>query len=166
MNTSLRPEAQTSQGLALHRPQKHIVSPMTQRDDIDANDQLAMIEAAYAHHGGVLRADEAVLWMRSDWDQPISVLTKWIVSRAMITIDWRSEILIPMFQIDSQARGLRLGCREIISELNDVMGDWEIARWFATCDPWLGGLAPVDMLAVSWQKVLDAARVARFIARG
>lgn len=139
---------------------------MAPNDEDDSNIQLLAIEAAYARHGGVLRADEVVLWMRSDWEQPISVLAQWIVSRAMLTIDWRSEILIPMFQIDFRSQGLRVGCREIVAELNDVMDGWEMAHWFASSNPWLGGLAPVDMLAVSWRNVVDAARAARFIVRG
>ncbi len=139
---------------------------MAPNNEFDSNIQLSAIEAAFARHGGVLRANEVVLWMRSDWEQPTSVLAKWIVSRAMITIDWHSDILIPMFQIDFRSRGLRAGCGEIVAELNDVMDGWEMARWFATSNPWLGGLAPVDMLAVSWRNVVDAARVARFIVRG
>ena len=139
---------------------------MAPNAESDSNFQLLAIEAAYAHHGGMLRADEVVLRMRSDWEQPISVLAHWIVSRAMITIDWQSEILIPVFQIDFHSRALQTGCREIVAELNDVMDGWEMARWFATANPWLGGLAPIDMLAVSWRNVVDAARVARFIVRG
>jgi hypothetical protein len=104
--------------------------------------------------------------MREHWDQPISVLANWIVARAMITIDWRYDILIPMFQIDTRLRALRPGCREIVAELRDVMDDWDIARWFAAGNPWLGGSTPVDMLAPSWREAFHAARVARFIARG
>jgi hypothetical protein len=139
---------------------------VTPNDEFHSSIQLSAIEIAYARHGGMLRADEVVLRMRSDWDQPISVLARWIVSRAMITIDWHSEMLVPMFQIDFTSRGLRAGCREVVAELNDVMDGWEMARWFATSNPWLGGLAPVDMLAVSWRNVVDAARIARFIVRG
>jgi len=139
---------------------------MAPTDEADASNRLLAIGAVYARHGGMLRADEVVLSMRSDWDQPISVLARWIVSRAVVTIDWRSEILIPVFQIDFRSRELRTGCREIVAELNDVMDGWEMAQWFATSNPWLGGLAPVDMLAVSWRSVVDAARVARFIVRG
>ena len=139
---------------------------MAPSDEADACNQLMAIEASYARHGGMLRADEVALSMRSDWEQPISVLAKWIVSRTMITIDWHSEILIPVFQIDFHSRGIRTGCREIVAELRDVMDDWEMASWFATPNPWIGGVPPVDMLGASWQSVVDAARIARFIVRG
>jgi hypothetical protein len=128
--------------------------------------EFASMEYAYAPHGGMLHSGEAIRQMRDVWDQPISVLAKWIVARTMITITWRHDILIPMFQIDLAARALRPGCSEIIMELRDVMDDWDIARWFADGNPWLGGLTPVDMLIASWREAFHAARVARFIARG
>ena len=146
--------------------QKPVAAPLTPKDDVGSNFQFITIATAYARHGGVLRADEVAEQMRSQWDQPVSILANWIVSRALITIDWHDDILIPMFQIESHSRGLRPGCREVIAELKDVMDSWEMARWFVTSDPWLGGQAPVDMLASSWQEVFHAARAARFITRG
>ncbi len=130
------------------------------------DDEFARMETAYAKHGGMLRSEEVVRHMREHWEQPISVLAKWIVARAMVTIDWRYELLVPMFQIDTRSQGLRPGCREIIAELRDVMDDWDIAHWFAAGNPWLDGAAPVDMLDPSWREALQAARVARFIVRG
>jgi hypothetical protein len=113
-----------------------------------------------------VRADELVQQMRHQWEQPMSVLARWIVSRAMISLDRHSDILIPMFQIDPCSGGLSPGCRAIVAELRDVMNNWEMARWFAASDPCLGGRAPVDMLPASWRDVFNAARVARFVARG
>ena len=166
MNTVLRPPRQ-----AVHLP-----SPCEQRqradmvsmpqDDLASGIEFARMNSAYARHGGMLRSDEAVRQMRELWDQPISVLAKWIVARTMITIDWRREVLIPMFQIDLCEGRLRPGCAEIIRELRDVMDDWEIARWFSVGNPWLGGSPPVDIMVTSSREAFHAARVARFIARG
>jgi hypothetical protein len=166
MNTDLR-----SPRLAVHRPwpceRPQCADKVSlPQHDIASRIEFARMESAYAPHGGMLCSDEAVRQMRELWDQPISVLAKWIVARTMITIDWRHEMLIPMFQIDLCARSLRSGCAEITMELRDVMDDWEIARWFAACNPWLGGLPPVDMMVMSSREAFHAARVARFIARG
>jgi hypothetical protein len=166
MNAALRPRTQTFERPLSFPPQKPAYAPTASRGDVVSTIEFAAIESAYARHGGVLRADDVVQQMRGHWEQPISVLSRWIVSHAMITIDWRSDILVPMFQIDPCSRTLRPGCREIVAELKDVMGDWEMARWFATSDPLLGGLTPVDMLEASWPEVFHAARMARFIARG
>jgi len=165
MNAVLRPRTQMPQGPSPCLPQRPD-APAAQEGDGDWNSQFAAMEAAYARHGGVLSADEVVQLMRGHCEQPISVLARWIVSRAMIAIHWHSGILIPMFQIDPLSRGLRPGCREIVAELKDVMDDWEMARWFAASNSWLGGLAPVDALASSWREVFHAARAMRFIARG
>ncbi len=166
MNTDLRPGAQTLQYAALDGRERLHEAPKASSDEAGPNNQLSAIEAAYASHGGMRRADEVVLSMRIGWEQPISVLAKWIVSHAMFTIEWHSEILIPVFQIDFPSRALRAGCKEIVAELDDVMDDWEMACWFATSNPWLGGLPPVDVLHASWRSVAEAARVARFIVRG
>jgi len=166
MNTDLRSPRQV-----VHRPLpcerlQDADKVWLPQHDLASRIEFSRMESAYAPHGGMLCSGEAVRQMRELWDQPISVLAKWIVARRMITIDWRHEMLIPMFQIDLCARGLRPGCAEIIAELQDVMDDWEIARWFAAGNPWLGGLPPVDMMVKSSREAFGAARVARFIARG
>ena len=166
MNADLRPPRHAAQCPLACAQQHRAGATSMPKEDLASRIEFARMESAYAPHGGMLRSDEAVRHMREHWDQPISVLAKWIVARAMITIDWRYDILIPMFQIDTRSRGLRPGCREIVAELRDVMDDWDIARWFAAGNPWLAGATPVDMLAASWREAFHAARVARFIARG
>jgi hypothetical protein len=164
MNADLRPPGQATQRPSPCEKQHRVATATTL--DPASETEFARMESAYAPHGGMLRSQDAVRHMREHWEQPISVLAKWIVARAMITIDWRYDIMIPMFQIDTRSLGLRPGCREIVAELRDVMDDWDIARWFAAGNPWLGGSTPVDMLAASWREAFHAARVARFIARG
>lgn len=166
MNNNFRHRARKSPLPSLSTQPDASSAPTFAKDDIDSEFQFTAMAVAYARHGGMPHADEVVEWLRCRRDQPLSVLARWIVSHELITIDWHHHMLIPMFQIDPCSSGLRPGCREIIAELKDVMDDWELAQWFATSNPWLGGLAPVDMLALSWREVFNAARVARFIARG
>ena len=166
MNALIRPRTQMLQRTWSSPPKRRTELSAALRDGIDAIAQFSAMEAAYAPHGGMLRADELAQRMRGEWEQPISTLAEWIVSRAVISLEWRSDILIPAFQVDPCSGCIRPGCRAIVAELRDVMGNWEMARWFAASDPWLGGLAPVDMLSVSSREVFNAARVARFVARG
>ncbi len=166
MSAIIRPRTQMLQRSWSIPRQKPAQAPAAPGDSADSIGQFAAIETAYARHGGLLRADELVQQMRGQWEQPLSVLARWIVSRALISLDWHSDILIPMFQIDPCTGGIRPGCQAIVAELKDVMGNWEMVHWFAASDPWLGGLAPVDILPASWRDVFNAARVARFVARG
>ena len=165
MDETLRRRAQALQRPLSPLPRKPADAAMVPRCDADSHIEFTAMEVAYARHGGMLPANEVIERMRGQCEQPISVLAKWIVAGAMITVDWRFDILIPIFQIDPHLRGLRPGCREIVAELRHVMSDWEIARWFATSDPRLGGLAPIDMLAASWRDVFQAARATRSILR-
>jgi hypothetical protein len=116
---------------------------------------------AFAHHGGLVQADDIVRSMRGRIEQPISALARQMVSREVITVEWRSKMLVPMFQFDENSMDPTSACREIFTELSDVMDDWTIALWFATCNPLLDGMPPVDVLTPCWNKALQAARVTR-----
>ena len=169
MNAAFRPRTQKlprpSPSLA-QKPADVPIAPKAPKGNVDSPIEFAAMEIAYARHGGLLCANEVIQQMRHHWEQPISVLAKWIVSGTMIKVDWNLDILIPMFQFDPRSLGPRPGCREIVAELKDVMSDWEMACWFATSNPWLGGLAPIDMLTSSWDEVFQAARGMRFVLRG
>ena len=132
--------------------------------DLDA--QFTTIDSAFVRHGGMSCSNEVVRRMRGHKEQPISVLAKWIASRKVIAIDWRSSLLLPMFQFEPASFDLRPGCAEIVSELADFSDDWSIALWFAAPHPGLGGLPPVDVLATRRRDVFQAARAARSVAQG
>jgi hypothetical protein len=130
-------------------------------DGVDLRAQFARMCDAFAHHGGTVHADEVVGSMRGRVEQPISVLAKRIVAREVIAIEWRHTLLVPMFQLNEHSMNPKPACRDIVSELSDVMDDWTIALWFATCNPLLDGVPPVDMLSPRWDRPLQAARVTR-----
>ena len=124
------------------------------------------IECAFKRHGGLLRGDEVALHMRRVLDQPISQLARRIVAREVIKIDWRSDMLLPIFQFDPATFALRPGFGEVMAELRDLMDDWDIAHWFATPCPWLWGIQPVDVIESCRHEVFQAARAVRFALRG
>lgn len=130
-------------------------------DGVDLQAQFASMCNAFAHHGGMVHADEVVRSMRGSVEQPISMLAKRIVSREVVAIAWQHTLLVPMFQLNENSMNPKPACRDIVAELTDAMDDWTIALWFATCNPLLGGVAPVDMLSPCWNKALQAARAAR-----
>jgi hypothetical protein len=131
------------------------------RDGVDLQAQFVSMSNAFAPHGGMVFVDELVCSMRARVEQPISVMARRIVSREVIAIEWQHTMLVPMFQFDENSMNPRPACREILAELSEVMDDWTIALWFATCNPLLDGVPPVDMLSPGWNKALQAARAAR-----
>jgi hypothetical protein len=106
------------------------------------------------------------LFLRSHCDQPVSMLARWIVRRQLVSFVWRSQTLIPVFQVDLQSCSVRAGIPETIAELTDAFDDAETITWFATPNGWLCGAAPADRVASDMQAVLQAARADRFVALG
>ena len=102
--------------------------------------------------------------MRS-W-QPISLLARWIVGREVISFDWQSTTMLPLFQFDLSSMTMRQSVTELLHELTEVFDDWDLALWFAQPNSWLDQQAPVALLNLDPKGVLDAARADRFIARG
>jgi hypothetical protein len=128
--------------------------------------QFLDMSRAFAAQGGWVSGDEMARRMRRQWDQPISVLARWIVKREIVNIAWHSQILIPLFQFSSDAQQIRLVVRAALAELKGVFDDWEIAAWFAQTNVWLGEQRPLDLVAGNHVAVIEAARADRFIARG
>jgi len=121
---------------------------------------------AFEGQGGWVGGDEMARRMRRHWEQPISVLARWIVERRIVNIAWHSQILIPAFQFSSDDMRIRPVVSAALAELRDVFDDWEIAMWFAQPNAWLHEQRPTDLAARGDVIVIGAARTDRFIARG
>jgi hypothetical protein len=127
---------------------------------------IAMVDA-YRRTGGLVSGAEAALLLRRHSTQPLSLLARWIVTRRMVSYVWQSEILVPLFQFDRDDMSLRRDSSQVVDELVDTFDDWELAAWFARPNSWLqDAAAPVELIDVDQQAVLQAARADRFIARG
>lgn len=128
--------------------------------------QVLSMERAFRGHGGLASGEDLSLRLRARCDQPISLLARWIVSRTILSVSWRTQTLIPMFQFDPHDMSLRPSVTQVFGELRDVFDDWELALWFAQPNAWLKDASPVDLLVIDPAAVLDAARADRFVARG
>lgn len=131
-----------------------------------SDEQSAFLQSAFQRSGGLASSDHMALFLRSHCDQPVSMLARWIVRRQLVGFVWRSQTLIPMFQVDLQHCSVRAGIPETIAELTDAFDDVETITWFATPNSWLSGAAPADLVASDMQAVLQAARADRFVALG
>jgi hypothetical protein len=120
----------------------------------------------YRRTGGLVNCDEAALLLRRHREQPISVLARWIVARAVVSFSWQSQTLLPLFQFDLCDMSLRHGAAEVIGELSGVFDNLDLAAWFTEPNAWLANAAPVDALETDQPAVLQAARADRFVVRG
>lgn len=129
---------------------------------------------AFAASGGLVSGDElAELLQRHGQGseglsavQPVSLVARWIVSQAVITIDSPLGTLLPLFQFDLHRALVHPGIRPLMSELRGAFDDTELALWFVTGNDWLGGACPAQAMHTDLQAVRQAARSDRFVAVG
>lgn len=135
------------------------------RPDDKARQYAQMIDGFRAS-GGVLSGDQMALHLRTNCQQPISALARWIVDRQVLSFEWQTQILVPLFQFGSAPVAPRDGMRSAISELSEVFDDWDLAAWFARPNAWLNNARPADEIARDALAVFHAARADRFVALG
>lgn len=144
--------------------QRWLAPPSTQ-DRLQVQ-QFDLMERAFRPGGGLVGGDELARLLRSRYWQPISVLARWIVGREVVSFEWQSNTMLPLFQFDLSTMTVRPRVADILSEITDVFDDWDVALWLAQPNAWLDDDAPVAVLELDSQAVLDAARADRYIARG
>ena len=127
--------------------------------------QYAWMDTAFRPTLGTIGSSELVLRMLAHCDQPISTLAHWIVERKVVAFDWQSQTLLPLFQFQLSDMSLRSPVVHVVQELSALLGDWELALWFALPNPWLDQARPVDAISHDAPAVLHAARAARFALR-
>jgi acyl-CoA synthetase (AMP-forming)/AMP-acid ligase II len=128
--------------------------------------QFLSMTQAYGRAGGLASGDAVARLLRKCSDQPISMLARWIVERSIVSIEWQSQLLIPLFQFDPSDMSLRPCVTQVVQELRSVFDAWELALWFAQPNVWLRDAAPMDDVQRDTAMVLEAARTDRFIAGG
>lgn len=124
------------------------------------------MRGCYAEHGGLTNGDDIARDIGRHVQQPISVVAHWIVERRIVSIAWRSRILIPRFQFTADGGEVRAVVRGSIAQLGSVFNDWEIARWFAEPNSWLHDMKPLELVGIDDQAVIDSARADYFVLKG
>ena len=115
--------------------------------------------------GGLANTDDIIALLGARTDQPISTLAHWIVAHDLVSFEWNSRTMLPVFQFELATMTVRPEVTAIVRELAPAFSDWEICLWFARPNAWLGDASPVDHLAVDAAAVFDAARADRYLAR-
>jgi len=128
--------------------------------------QFAMMTQCYREQGGLLTCNEVARLVGEHSDQSTSRVAHWIVDRRVVSLSWRTQIWLPLFQFQPCDMSLRGDTERVVHELAPVFDDWELAVWFANPNGWLDGARPLEALAYDLPAVLDAARADRFVAKG
>jgi hypothetical protein len=128
--------------------------------------QYREMERAFHSTGGIVSSDEVTDLLRAHTSQPISVLARWIVAHNVLSFEWRSCTMLPLFQFDLHTMTVREAVADVIRELVPAITDWDAALWFSQPNAWLGNSAPVDVIDVNARAVFEAARAERYLVRG
>lgn len=127
--------------------------------------RFAALQGAYVRHGGCTPADHVCGLLRTHWDQPLSRVARWIAQREVVSLTWRSQVWIPMFQFERPSLDLMPCVNELVHDLRSAYDDWELAEWFVRPHDLLAGRSPVVLLGCDPRAVKEAARMDYFINR-
>ncbi|QHE77365.1 hypothetical protein [Hydrogenophaga sp. PBL-H3] len=149
-------------------------SIFTQRTNAQVSLHWLSTAAAFTGTGGLVSGDDLAELIRhrcevAGWlpgSLPVSLVARWIVSRAVVSLDSPWGLLFPLFQFDLPTASLVDGMAPLLAELRPVLDDVELALWFVTPNDWLGGARPVSAMQHSLPAVMQAARADRFVAGG
>jgi hypothetical protein len=129
---------------------------------------------AFADTGGLVSGDELAELIRRQGDvaahvslsQSVSLVARWIVSHSVVTIDSPSGRMLPLFQFDLPRAAVHPAMRLLLSDLQGVFDDAELALWFVTPNDWLDGACPARAMHSALPAVRQAARSDRYVALG
>lgn len=124
------------------------------------------MERSFSASGGIVSSDDVVSLLIRHTGQPISQLARWIVNHDVLSFQWRSRMVLPLFQFDLSSMTLRTPLTAVVHELFPALTDWDICVWFAKPSPWLADATPLDAMETNAPAVLEAARSERFLVRG
>ncbi|HSI58030.1 MAG TPA: hypothetical protein VLA16_10755 [Ideonella sp.] len=121
---------------------------------------------AFRPTGGLARESELLARWRG---RPGAGALGWheaLGGEPLIRFDWGEAVWLPLFQFVPGELAMHPVAAQIVAELQPSYDGWSLANWFAQPNTWLGDQRPVDMLADHPARLLEAARVDRFIVAG
>lgn len=122
---------------------------------------VGMLEA-YRSSGGLARAQEVFTLFKNRSALDVATLAHWMARRSVLSIEWHSEVWLPLFQFERHCMGIKPALEPVLAALNPVFTPWELAHWCAQPHQWLDGCSPADTLDADAAQVLRAACAQRF----
>lgn len=172
--SDLRPFSETPASTWFNDTLVQAPSPSVQEADGMPACHWMATASAFADTGGLISGDELATRIREQClldtslkvSEPVSLVARWIVSRAVVSIDSPWGHMLPMFQFDLPRASLYPGVAIVLAELGGVLDGAELALWFVTPNEWLHGERPALAMQTMLQAVRHAARADRYVALG
>ena len=131
----------------------------------------ATMAAAFADTGGWVSGSDLADLIRqrglqddgSGVSQPVSLVARWIVSGAVISVSTPWGDMLPLFQFDLERAAIRPDVMMVWAELRGTLSGAELAVWFVTPNEQLQGEPPALALRT---RLPEARRAARRVAMG
>lgn len=169
-----RNQSQLPDTSLLHSPSSAARKIFTQRANAVVPLHWLSTAAAFSGTGGLVSGDDLADLIRhrcevAGWlpdSEPVSLVARWIVTRAVVSLDSPWGPMFPLFQFDLPTASVVDAMDPLLNELRPVFEDVELALWFVSPNDWLGGARPVSAMHHSLPSVLQAARADRFVAGG
>jgi len=143
-------------------------------NNVPSSLQWLYTSAAFADSGGMISGDTLAQRLADaasqagdvSSSQTISLVARWIVSKAVVTVMGPRGCMLPMFQFDLASSTPKSSMAPVLAELHGVFNDVELALWFVSANHWLNGEHPAVVMHRNLPGVLQAARADRLMARG
>lgn len=126
--------------------------------------QVGDLRQAFVASGGVIDSEELVGRLRSETNQPIAQVARWIVDRHIVNFEACGLIWLPLFQFEPHCLILRDEVRRAIDELVHAFDDRAIAQWFSSPSASLRWKSPAEAVCADPGAAFEAARLERFLA--
>lgn len=95
----------------------------------------------------------------------LDTMSMQVAQRRMLGVAWNHEVWIPGFQFEPHG-AIKPAATAVFLELVPSHDPWDLAAWFITPSIWLHDDRPIDLLEAAPARVLEAARVDRYVANG
>ena len=89
-----------------------------------------------------------------------------MAARALVAFAWQGAGWLPLFQFNLADMTPKPGIHDVLGELSRVFDRVTLSRWFLQSNCSLRGRSPVQVIDVSPDDVVAAARLDRFVAAG
>ncbi|MDY0749081.1 hypothetical protein SNE35_31580 [Paucibacter sp. R3-3] len=108
--------------------------------------------------GGLLRAEAFSKLLLTRFGQPVPLLAHWIVHRRVLSVNWCTEIMVPLFQFERPSLEPISAMREVRAQFEGTLDDWAILEWFVMPNAVLEYDSPARRISHDSNAVVQAAR--------
>jgi hypothetical protein len=132
--------------------------------ELNALDQrFTNLLAGYRAAGGLARDSEIVPRAADRHPGGCVWLSRQIAGRGLLFFTWQEALWFPVFQFEKADMSLRRPVARIAAELAGWMDDWERVQWFVQPHCALGDRTPLELFDAQADRVMEAARMERFL---